>query len=98
MQNMQSFNTQRTKIVPIMLELCSMLLPTYYAPDYAGTVRASLFVRYYYGSSIFHFALSYDVSAGGTINFCDYFNKKNCTIRTISRFLFIIYSVQGKGY
>ena len=45
MQNRQSFsysNNQCTKIVPIMLALCSMLLATYYALNYAGIIGADL--------------------------------------------------------
>ena len=45
MQNKQSFSLSDnhcTKIVPIMLALCSMNLATYYAPNYAGIIGAGL--------------------------------------------------------
>ena len=45
MQNRQSFrfsDNQCAKIVPIMLALCSMLLVTYCAPNYAGMIGAGL--------------------------------------------------------
>ena len=41
MQNKQSFilsDNQCTNFLPIMLALCSMLLATYYAPNYAGII------------------------------------------------------------
>ena len=31
-----------TKSLPIMLALCSMLLPSYYAPNYAGIIGSGL--------------------------------------------------------
>ena len=34
-----------TKSLPIMLALCLMLLPSYYAPNYAGIIGSGLSVR-----------------------------------------------------
>jgi len=53
MENVQSFSfsdSQCTKFVPIMLELCLMLLHTYYAQNYAGIIIAlhyNNFMLYY---------------------------------------------------
>ena len=33
-----------TKSLPIMLALCSMLLPSYYAPNYAGIIGSGLII------------------------------------------------------
>ena len=33
-----------TKSLPIMLALCSMLLPSYYAPNYAGIIGSDLII------------------------------------------------------
>jgi len=41
-QNFSCSGNQFTKIVPIMLALCSMLLATYYAPNYASIIGTSL--------------------------------------------------------
>ena len=38
-----------TKSLPIMLALCSMLLPSYYAPNYAGIIGSGLALGYYAG-------------------------------------------------
>jgi len=49
MQNKLGFSlsdVQCTKIVPIMLALCSMLLSTYYAENYAGIIGASTIIEY----------------------------------------------------
>ena len=42
MQNKQRFSLSDNQCAKIMLALCSMLLATYYAPNYAGIIGAGL--------------------------------------------------------